>query len=658
MAKLYFLIFLILTGLNSFAQDGNFKFGILDREHIATQNYEKDSTANAYVINEFGYAFISSADNTPLIFEYHVKIKVLNEKGLDQANISIPLRKNSNNSFESIRDIKTVTFNLDGGVPQTTELDPKKIYKENLNSYYDVVKFALPNVKPGSIIEYTYTIESPYIFNFRKWEFQSSIPKIKSEFWAKIPANYNYNLALKGYHKLSIQDAKLEKDCFRIGSSVADCSLMKYGMANVPAFIEEEYMTATDNYLASLNFELIEIKYFNGSVNKITKTWADIYKELKTDTDFGLQIKRHSELFKNQIESVLVKETDKKAVATKVFQLVKDRYQWNNYYGKYAELGLKKAYDSRTGNIGDINLALIGALQFAKIETEPVLVSTRNNGFPTKIFPVLSDFNYVIAKVNIDGESYLLDASDKDLPFGLLPYHCLNSEGRAIGKDSCYWVDLVPKEKFKKTDFINLKIDAEGDLVGSVLKKYTGYEALKMRRTIKKFASESEYVEDLDAKLAKIKIINFKISNLDSLDAPLIEEFNIKVSGFDNISAENLIINPFILNQLRENPFKLSERLYPVNFGAPIEQTTIFVLEIPENFKLKYAPQAVALALPEKGGKYIYQVSETNNNSITITEIIHINKTEFENYQYPYLKELYNKIVQANKSDLIITKRL
>src|SRR5690606_13476050 len=105
------------------------------------------------------------------------------------------------------------------------------------------------------------------------------------------------------------------------------------------------------------------------------------------------------------------------------------------------------------------------------------------------------------------------------------------------------------------------------------------------------------------------------------------------------------------------NPFKQAERTYPVDFGAPIESTTIFTLQISENFKLKYTPPGVALALPDKAGKYIYQVSQINDQSIQMVEIININKSEFSYEQYPYLKELYNKIVQANKSDLIIARK-
>src|SRR5690606_15608226 len=126
--------------------------------------------------------------------------------------------------------IKAVSHNLKNDDYQITELDHKKIYREDFNSYYDVIKFAIPNVKAGSVIEYTYKVASPFIFNFKKWESQSAIPKQKCVYWARIPGNYTYNISLKGFYKLSDNKAELIKECFRIGGGIADCSLIKYEM--------------------------------------------------------------------------------------------------------------------------------------------------------------------------------------------------------------------------------------------------------------------------------------------------------------------------------------------------------------------------------------------------------------------------------------------
>lgn len=656
MRSVYLLLLFLFCCVPTFAQvDGDFPFGSIDDINLDAKVYPKDSTANAYVIKEFGYAYISERENTGLVFTYHVKIKILNNKGLEKANIVIPLRK-AERSVETVSNIEGTTYHLENGKSQFTSLEPNKIYTEKVNDYYELKKFTLPNVKVGSIIEYQYTVESPFIFNFRSWEFQSDIPKIESLFWAKIPANYDYNVALIGFEKLDTKDGEVIKDCFRIGGGVADCSLMKYGMNDVPAFVEEDYMTASKNFISAIRFELMAIKYFDGRTQNITKSWQDIYKDLKTDQDFGVQIKRNSDLFKDDIIKLKAENKDPNILARGVYDLVKNRYKWNEYYGKYAKIGLKKAYESHTGNVGDINLALIGALQFAGINTEPVLISTRDNGFPTKIFPVMSEFNYVIAKVNLADDAYLLDATDTDLPFGTLPLRCLNKEGRAIGKDSCYWVNLVPKKKHTQRNLITLKLDSLGNLTGKISIKSIDYQALYQRKKIKEFATTDEYIENLDEKSTQLKIKKYTIKNLDSLELPLIEEYEVVVKAFDEMN-NTVAISPFLLNRLTENPFKLNERTYPIDFGAQTDFSTIFQLEIPETYQVKLLPSAVGLKLPENSGKYIFNTAVVNKNTIVVSEVFMINKTEIDGTQYRYLKELYNNIVQCNKSNVMISKK-
>lgn len=85
------------------------------------------------------------------------------------------------------------------------------------------------------------------------------------------------------------------------------------------------------------------------------------------------------------------------------------------------------------GNLSEINHGLINALQAGDIDAKIFLSSTRENGFPTKLHPVMTDFNYLMAFVNIDGKEYLLDASEKNLPFNMVSYDALNSFWKSNG---------------------------------------------------------------------------------------------------------------------------------------------------------------------------------------------------------------------------------
>ena len=321
----------------------------------------------------------------------------------------------------------------------------------------------MPNVQPGNIIEVKYEITSPFIFQFREWKFQSDIPKLLSIYKTSIPGNYRYNIVLKGYLTLDIEDKEVIKDCFGRGMvKKSECGVNYWGMKNVPAFKEEEFMLAPSNFISALVFELSEVFHFNGAVNKYTKTWESVDGELKSSSKFGKQLKRGKEVFKSDLDPLLANEKNPLNRAKIIYEFIQGYFKWNGYYNIYSEYGIKKAYDEKTGNIADINLSLGAALDFYGFNVYPVLVSTRRNGRPTELHPVLSQFNYIVCYLNIDGKTYLLDASDPYLPFGILPIACMNHKGRVMDFDKSFWIDMAPFDELKKNTTMVLKMDTTG----------------------------------------------------------------------------------------------------------------------------------------------------------------------------------------------------
>lgn len=648
--------FLALFILPAFSED--FPFGSITLEELQMKRYDKDTTASAVVLNEFGTASISSGDRTPLVFEYHVKIKILNTKGLEQGNIVIPIYKSDNNTFEQVSDIKAVTFYLQNGGMQRAELDKKQIFQENKNRYWDLVKFAMPNLSEGCVIEYSYRLTSPYKFNFKSWTFQWDIPKIRSEYIVKIPGVYNYNVSLKGFLKLS-ESPKMERirECFTPGGGFkADCSKITYTMTNIPALVEEDYMTAPSNFRSAINFELAEYTDFYGVKHKVTRDWKDIDLELKKHDSFGSQMKK-KDVFKNVLPPVLSDITDELEKAKAVYSYVQNNYKWNNFRGVYCDDGIKKVFEKRTGSAADINLSLIAALAAAGIDAEAVLLSTRENGLVNKLFPVVSDFDYVAVKANIGNESYLLDATDPLLPFGLLPLRCINDQGRVISLDKpSYWIDLKASEKESKVYNLHLTLNEEGKIQGKITSFFFGYEALNRRKKIKSFNSVEEYVENLDENMPKIKIIESDIQNLDRLDKAVVEEYEVEIDAYDNLNQQQFLFNPFFMDQQKENPFKLAERSFPVDWGAPSESKVIMTLNFPKQFEVASPPGQQGLSLPNNGGLYMTNL-ELNPGQLTFSQLLKLNKSIYLSDEYPFLKELFNKIVQQHKTDIIFRKK-
>ena len=181
--------------------ENGFPYGKVTYEEFNAKALNGDTSAYAVILNEFGEAYIDNGGENNLLLEYHVKIKILTKKGLDRANFEIPLRKGER-SKETIRSVEGTTYNLVNNAITTAQFNSKQVFTTNLHQYRDAYKFTMPAVTVGSIIEVRYILESPFIFNFWPWKFQSDIPKLKSEFWARVPGNYIYNMSLQGFLKL------------------------------------------------------------------------------------------------------------------------------------------------------------------------------------------------------------------------------------------------------------------------------------------------------------------------------------------------------------------------------------------------------------------------------------------------------------------------
>ena len=659
MKKSIFITFFLcyFSTIMIYAQPEDFTFGDIKMSEINLKAYAGDSTATAVILREYGSAHFDF-DSYKLIFRYHVRLKILSKDGVKHANFEIPIRKqDSREEFFRLNEAATFSYNYSNGQLSSVPLERRNIFTENLHKYIDLYKFSMPDVQEGSIIEVRYEIESPFIFNFRQWDFQSNIPKLESIYKASIPANYVYNIALNGFLKLDINENRIVKECFGRGiANKADCSILYLGMKNIPAFVKEDFMTATKNFISYLHFELSEIKHFNGVVDKITKTWKDVENELRNDNSFGKQLKRGKETFKKDLDPLVSKIQDPTEKATIIYDYIKQYFMWNGYNGMYSENGIKNAYDEKTGNIGDINLSLIAALQAYGFDADPVLCSTRENGLPIQLYPVLSSFNYVLCKVTINTKTYMLDASDSYLPFGMLPVRCINGVGRVLQDKESSWEEILPQRELKQQTTLLLKLDPDGNLKGDAKIVSYDYEALTKRKKITSFNSEDEYVEEFDNRLPRMSIGEYKIENRQDVGKPLMETYNVEFERFDSLGMNRIYFNPFIFDRWSENPFKSNERLYPVDFGAPLSYTFTLNFEYPDSYHVVSLPEKVALALPNNGGSFVFDIQNTGSY-IIMRSVLKTNNYVYNSDEYHALREIFARIVQLHKTDIVLQKK-
>ena len=635
---------LLLQAIGAHSQKSPIKFGDIPMEDMTMTLYDKDSSAAAVVLSDFGRAYITVNTTAPVLnFERHTRIKILKKEGFDQANVSI-LLYTAGNVDEKVLNLKASSFNLEGGKIVETKMLKDGVFKEKFNRNYNQQKFTIPNVKEGSVIEYTYGKTSPYFVNFPNWQFQQKIPTRSSEYWAMFPTIFRYQQYMQGYIPVTSYEVN---DQLFFGEKV---KAHHWISQNIPAFKVEPYMTCEEDYLSKINFALAVIEY-STHIEEIMSTWIKLNEDLLEDENFGKVISG-SGFLKDQVAQLTVGLTDPLQKIASISNFIKQNIAWDDIEDFYAA-PLKKIVERKSGSSGDINLLYASMLQKAGLDVDMVLLSTRDHGFIRKAYPMRKQFNYVICVVYLDGKTLLLDATEKYLHYDVLPAKCLNGQGLVISKKNHAWIDVTSKAKARTVVSADLILDVNGDLKGNIQYSRDGYDAQNMRELYHKKGEEAYVKEFLVGKQWQVEKSEFLA--LNELDKQVREKHEINISDHSSIAGSVIYINPFVTTQLEQNPFKSEKREYPVDFGNLFEKTYMCKIILPPGYIVDELPKSRVIVLPGNTGRYIYNASQAGN-SINITSTLQINRSTFGQDEYPNLKEFYNQVVAKQAEQIVVKK--
>jgi hypothetical protein len=391
--KIFFILFLSLQAKVQ-AQNFSKEFGKLGKDEADLAYYGPNKSAEAVVLFDIGKSYFEDYnDNFKVIFEESTRIKIFSEAGLKWAEVEIPYYHESQ-LFEEVYDIEATTYNPVNGVFNKTSFNAANCHDEKVNEYWTIKKFALPDVKAGSIIEYRYKIRSDYKFNLRDWKFQSKIPTVYSEFEVSMIPFYEYVFLLQGGAKFDSQTSHEAAGLLRqYGPVNYHDVIYTYVMKNIPAFNDEEYITSINDYQIKIGFQLSKVISIAGITTKVISTWPDLVKDLMKDASVSKFAKRSEKLAEKLYSPDSLKNKSQQAKFDFILNYVKANYNWNKMNGKYASKSTSDLLKDKVGNDADLNLFTIGLLNAAGIEAYPLIISTRENGKVPLEYPYLKFFN-------------------------------------------------------------------------------------------------------------------------------------------------------------------------------------------------------------------------------------------------------------------------
>lgn len=639
------LAILLSFSVGTFAQKPPIKFGDVPIEDLKMTHYSKDSSAAAVVLVDYGEAYLSITSQTAqLTFERHVRIKILRKEGLKWGDVAILLRQ-AGSKEERVSNLKATTYNLTDGKVTESKLNKDGIFKEKFNRSFIQQKFTMPDVKEGSVIEYSYKVNSDFYTYFPNWQFQRTIPVVWSEYWAMIPDFFEYEKYMQGYLQVAISETKP----MNVGGVAANAH--HWVVKDAPAFKEEPFMTSDEDFISRINFALAYINFPGEPTQEIMGSWAKLNKELTEDDGFGRVIEK-SGFLKDIVASATVGLTDPIQKIEAIHRYVKENVEWDGTEDYYPG-DLKKILEKKKGTSGDINILLASMLDKAGIPVDMVLLSTRSHGFIRQAYPMARQFNYIICAARIQDKILLLDATEKHLPYTIIPERCLNGQGLVISKTNHGWINIDTKAKAKSVVSADLKISADAEINGTINISDDGYNALDTRKDYHA-KGEKDFIKDfLDEK--RWTSTKSEFMNIPDLSKPISQTHGISIQDHASSAGNVIYLNPYVTSQLKENPFKQDIRTYPIDYGAPSEIVYTCKISIPEGYSIDEMPQSKVLALPQNGGRFFYNIAQTNG-TITLTSIFTVNRTLFAQTDYPVLREFYNQVVAKQAEQIVLKK--
>ncbi|MEZ4828669.1 MAG: hypothetical protein R3C61_20645 [Bacteroidia bacterium] len=642
------------------------------KKELEMTSYEKDPDAGAVILYNYGESNIESGGGGLQLKTLHyTRAKIFKESAFDLAEVEVAYL--DANASEKISSVKGITYYLEDGKVKSYEISKKDIVESDLGDGWKSIKFTLPQLKEGAVFEYSYMLISESLGAIRPWRFQHYYPTIHNEYRTRIPEWYRFLPLMKGHLALtsrksssysrSVIFTNFDRPTYGYGGGSSRSEAIQYNgeetiyvMENVPAFIREPYMTTPSDYLSSLQFQLQSVHYPQQPPKPILGSWEQLAREFMESESFGLRL--NNSRVRKMVKELPLEGKSQLEQAQVIYDFVRKSMGWNQEFTAYVSGPLHLAFEKKEGSSAEINMILIDMLLEAGFTAQPVLISTRTHGKIQQIYPIYSQFNHVIAAVLTDNGYVFLDAIDDFMPFGMLPVSDLNESGFLVHASNPSWVDIRPLHHSESTWMINIKLDEEGTLDGRLTHTYHGYAAADARYRLSKLNKDEkefikEYITDDWSDVAADEITT---KAADEPENPFEISLHLTGTDFVNVAGDFIYIQPLLSVAQKENPFKLKERTYPVDFAIPIEEKYILNMIIPEGYKVEELPKATKVVLPDNGATFFYQAKDIGSNMIQLNCFTTIAQTRFFPEEYEYIRMFFDHVVAKQGEQIVLRK--
>lgn len=521
--------------------------------------------------------------------ENFVRIKIFNEEGLKYANVEIPFVKGRDN----VVNVKAHTIHPDGSVVNFDGKVAEQTIVKSRGVKYLAKTLALPDVHPGSIIEYSYTYDFPEHWFFDShWILSEDLFTRRAVFTLK-PYNNPYS---RVNVRWSWQGLPAGTDPPKEGPD----HIIRMEARNIPAFQTEDFMPPANELKSRVDF-----MYSDNYSDAVPENyWRNVGKARYADLEHFIDKRKAMQQAVAQIVSPQDSPEEKaKKIYYRVQQLRNTSYEPSKTEQEEKREQTKKLVNVEevwSRGFGDgvqltwLYLALVRA---AGLEADGVWVSGRNSYFFRHDVQVDSyRLNANVVQVRLNGKEIYCDPGGKFTPFGLLPWYETGVSGLRLDKDGGTWIQtpLPPSSASIVERKADLTLTETGDLQGKLTITYTGLEA-EWPRHVERFEDEAgrrKYLEEAVKRLipAASEPTLTNQPDWDGSASPLVAEFTLKVPGWASQTGRRVMLPVGLFSAQEKHLFDHANRVHPIYMDFPFQSKEDITITVPAGWQIGTIP--------------------------------------------------------------------
>lgn len=616
------------------------KFGVIPDSLAELSAPEQHPDAPYMITNkELDVSFQEDGGSIIAVMDHHVRMKIFDKSAREAAIVALPYYFADN--MEQISDIRGWTHLPSG---RRIALQQQDIRTVNINSRYNVKEFAMPSLAKGAILEYRYTIKRRYIEELPAFFLSHTVPTSSAKLTITYPGYMRYQTFVENYsgqiaNDFVYTDTSSVPKIFTIPqpSPIVTERWMAHDIAPTK---KVPYITTINDYRAKIRFLMNE---FGIPRQTLENSWEVVVAKLRRNTNPLQEVEKYSfAQAKGDSIGRAHNTASRKVVQDHIYRYLNERVNFSGAHSPYTAASDSAVLKGKPADQAAINQTLIAMLRGAGIEAYPVLLSSRQSGQINKDIPIFYQFNAQIVRSNINGRTFVMDASFPHSEPDLIPVDMYNSPGLLLKENSFRWIDIKPqKSRFDIAVKVDANLQSDGTLAGTIRVRESGYPVQRFRQQQADGGSRTNIVKrTLFDGYSKLRLDSVQVENADSYNQPLEIHARFEIDDYAASFSDGLEYRPMILGYRRENPFEDKQRALPVTLDAPEKLHLSYSISLPSGYtaELNVRDQAVQF----EGASFKESYDQTGQK-LNYEFQIDIRDHKFSTDLFPRLYELYER---------------